>query len=65
MKPRPHRSIRYPTLKILPGFQCLDCLFCSTSLDYIYRHLRKTYLVGSAGQRLDLYPFYHPALLQS
>lgn len=65
MKPRPHGSIQHHALKILPGFQCLNCVFCSTSLDYMCRHLRKTHLAGSAGLRLDLDPFYQPALLQS
>lgn len=65
MKPRPHGSLPHPALQVLPGFQCLECLFCSTSLDLMRRHLRKTHLAGSAGLHLDLGPLYQPALLQT
>ena len=65
LNPRPHGSTRHPALQVLPGFQCTDCLFCSTSLDLTCRHLRKMHLADSTGLHLHLDHLYRPVSLQS
>lgn len=50
---------------MLSGFQCLHCVYCSTSISLICRNLSKTHLAGSTGSSLNMKAYYQRVSLQT
>ncbi|OKP10294.1 hypothetical protein PENSUB_4290 [Penicillium subrubescens] len=64
-KPRPTGSQSHPALQVSGGFQCLQCLYISTSVHLVCRHLRGTHTQDDPTGCVDLDMLYKPVLVQS